>query len=161
MPFNTFSGLARDVFTTEFDSNTGVTTFSQISGWFAANVGNLNNLLNTSFSGVDPEIDEEARAIFQSLYMAGYYERQARRAAAGIISSQNGENILSVSDGDNKIQFANRSEVAKTFRGLATDAASAAEKAADKYCMYGARPQSINGLDTEVTGYTYAGYYSL
>ena len=98
MPFNTFSGLARDVFTTEFDSNTGITTFSQISGWFAANIGNLNNLLNTSFSGVDPEIDEEARAIFQSMYFAGYYERQARNAARGIICSANGENILSVSE---------------------------------------------------------------
>lgn len=161
MPFNTFSGLARDVFTTEFDSNTGVTTFSQISGWFAANVGNLNNLLNTSFSGVDPEVDEEAKSVYQLLYMSAYYERQARNAARGVISSQNGENILSVSDGDNKIQFANRSEVAKTFRGLASDAASAAEKAADKYTMFASRPQSINGLDTEVTGYTYAGYYSL
>jgi hypothetical protein len=161
MPYNTFSGLARDVFTTEFDSDTTITTFSQISGWFAASVGSLNNLINTSFSGADPEIDEEARAIFQSMYLAGYYERQARNAARGVISSANGENILSVSDGDNKIQFANRSEIAKTFRGMATDAANAAERAADKYCMYGARPQSINGLDMQVTGYAYASYYSL
>lgn len=161
MPFNTFSGLARDVFTTEFDSNTGVTTFSQISGWFAANVGNLNNLLNTSFSGVDPEIDEEAKAIYGMLFLSWYYDKQARNAARGVLSSTQGENILSVSDGDNKIQFSNRNEIAKTFRGLSSDAMAAAEKAADKYCMYLSRPQSINGLDTEVTGYTYAGYYSL
>lgn len=161
MPYNTFSGLARDTFANEFESNTGITTFSQISGWYAANVGALNNLLNTSFSGADPEIDEEAKAVFGSLYLASYYERQARNAARGVISSANGENILSVSDGDNKIQFANRSEIAKTFRGMATDASNAAERAADKYCMYGARPQSVNGIDMEITGYSLGSYYSL
>jgi len=161
MPYNTFSGLARDVFTTEFDSNTGVTTFSQISGWFAANVGSLNNLLNTSVSGVVPEIDVDASAIFQSMYLGAYYDRQARNAARGVISSANGENILSVSDGDNKIQFSNRNEIAKTFRGLSADTTAAIEKAADKYCMYGARPQSIGGLDTEITGYHLGSYYSL
>lgn len=161
MPYNTFSGLARDTFANEFESNTGITTFSQISGWYAANVGTLNNLLNTSFSGVDPEINEEAKAIFNSLFLSSYYERQARNAARGVLISTQGENILSVSDGDNKIQFANRSEIAKTFRGMATDAMSAAEKAADKYCMFASRPQSINGLDMELTGYSLGSYYSL
>ena len=161
MPYNTFSGLARDTFANEFESNTGITTFSQISGWYAANVGSLNNLLNTSFSGVDPEVDEEAKAIFSSLFLASYYERQARNAARGVLFSVNGENILSVSDGDNKIQFANRGEISKTFRGMANDANAAAEKAADKYCLFMSSPVSINGLDTEITGYAYGGYYSL
>jgi len=161
MPYNTFSGLARDVFTTEFDSNTGVTTFSQISGWFSANVGTLNNLLNTSFSGVDPEIDEEARAVYGMLFLSSYYDKQARNAARGVLNSTQGENILSVSDGDNKIQFSNRNEIAKTFRGLAADAMMSAEKAADKYCMYLSGPKSIGGLDMEVTGYALGSYYSL
>jgi hypothetical protein len=158
---NTFSGLARDTFANEFESNTGITTFSQISGWYAANVGNLNNLLHTSFSGVDPEIDTEASAIFQSMYLGAYYDRQARNAARGVISSANGENILSVSDGDNKIQFSNRNEIAKTFRGLSADTTAAIEKAADKYCLFLSAPQSINGLDTTITGYALGSYYSL
>lgn len=161
MPYNTFSGLARDTFANEFESNTGITTFSQISGWYSANVGSLNNLLNTSFSGVDPEIDVEAGAIFGMMYLSSYYDRQARRAALGVISSANGENILSVSDGDNKIQFSNRNEIAKTFRGLSTDTTAAIDKAVGKYTMFMSSPVSINGLDTEITGYAYGGYYSL
>lgn len=161
MPYNTFSGLARDTFANEFESNTGITTFSQISGWYSANVGSLNNLLNTSFSGVDPEVDEEAKAIFGMMYLSSYYDRQARRAALGVISSANGENILSVSDGDNKIQFSNRNEIAKTFRGLSADTTAALEKAADKYCLFLSRPQSIGGLDTTITGYALGSYYSL
>jgi hypothetical protein len=158
---NTFSGLARDTFANEFESNTGITTFSQISGWYAANVGNLNNLLNTSFSGADPDIDEEAKGIFGMMYLSSYYDRQARNAARGVLSSTQGENILSVSDGDNKIQFSNRNEIAKTFRGLSADTTAALEKAADKYCMFASRPQSVNGLDMEITGYALGSYYSL
>lgn len=150
---NTFSGLARDVFTNEFECNTGVITFSQISGWFAANVGSLNNLLNTSFSGVDPDINNEAAAIFQDMYMAKYYSRLALNASRGIISSANGENILSVSDGDNKITFANRNEVAKQFRGLANDLAKDIEKAAHQYCMFMSQPLSVDGIDTTISGY--------
>lgn len=152
---NTFSGLARDVFTTEFESNTGVASFSQISGWFAANVGNLNNALNTSFSGVDPEIDSEAGAIFKNMYLARYYDRMARNAARGVIVSTQGENILSVSDGDNRISFANRNEVAKSFRGLKQDIEAQIEKAVHQYCMFMSAPQSVDGIDTAVSGYTY------
>ena len=153
---NTFSGLARDVFTNEFSSNTGITTFSQISGWFAANVGSLNNLLNTSFSGVDPEIDEEAKNLFKKQYLGSYYTRQMRSALMGIVSSSSdGSNILSVSDGDNKISFVNKNEVAKTFRGLANDIASEIEKEAHQYNMFCSSPLSVNGIDTAVTGYSY------
>ena len=95
---NTFSGLAFDVFSTEFESNTGITSFSQISGWFAANVGNLNNLLNTSFSGVDPEIDTEASSIFKSMYMASYYDKATRNALRGISTAGGGGGILSVAE---------------------------------------------------------------
>jgi hypothetical protein len=158
---NTFSGLARDVFTNEFESNTGVNTFSQISGWFAANVGNLNNLLNTSFNGPDPDIDNEAGAIFKNMYMARYYGRLALNASRGIINSANGENILSVSDGDNKITFANRNEVAKTFRGLKTDLELEIDKAAGQYCMFLSQPMTINGIDTMVSGYTYGGFQTV
>jgi hypothetical protein len=161
MPYNTFSGLAREVFTVEFNSNTGVASLSQISGWFAANLGGLNNLLNTSFSGVDPEIDEEARNIFKGQYLHSYYNKQMRAALMGVVSSSSdGSNILSVSDGDNRISFVNKNEVAKTYRGLANDLAAQIEKDAHRYTMFMSGPKSVNGLDTEVTGYSAGGYNS-
>ena|SRR6478736_9650829 len=152
--FNTYSGLARDIFTNEFESNTGIATFSQISGWFSANIGELNNKLNTSFSGVDHDIDTEAGAIFKSMYMLKYYTRAANNALRGIISSSSdGSNILSVSDGDNKITFANKNEVAKTYRGFANDLSAELERGASQYCMFLSAPKSVNGLDTTITGY--------
>ena len=153
---NTFSGIARDIFTNEFECNTGVVTFSQISGWLSANLGALNNLINTSFSGADPEIDTEAQDIFQNLYLAAYYNRQAQNSLRGIVSaSSDGSNILSVSDGDNRITFVNKNEVAKVYKGMSRDFADAAQQSANRYCMYLSAPVSVNGIDTTVTGYGY------
>lgn len=79
----------------------------------------------------------------------------------GIVSpSSDGSNILSVSDGDNKISFVNKNEVAKTYRGLANDLAAQIEKDAHRYTMFLSTPKSVNGLDTEITGYSAGGYNS-
>jgi len=144
---NTFSGLATEIFETEFLSNTGIASFSQISGWLSVNLGGLNNLLNTSFSGADPIIDQEAAAIFKNQYMASYYGRQASNAAVGVLTSSAGENILSVSDGDNKISFVNRNEVAKNFRSIKKDIEEQIDKAAAKYCLFLSGPQSVDSFD--------------
>ena len=48
---NDFKTLADSVFVNEFDSDTSMATQTQVSGWFENNVGELNTLLFTSFSG--------------------------------------------------------------------------------------------------------------
>ena len=48
---NEFKVLANSVFVNEFDSDTDMATLSQISGWFENNIGELNTLIFTSFSG--------------------------------------------------------------------------------------------------------------
>ena len=63
-----YSDLAHEIFSVEFGSDAGVTTFSQISGWFSTNIGLLNNLLYTNFSDSDPALGEEEKAIFKELY---------------------------------------------------------------------------------------------
>jgi len=157
--YNTFSGLAQNVLTNDFENNTGIATLSQISGWFSANLGGLNNLLNTSFSGVDPEIDEEASYIFSLQYLHSFYSRQTRNALRGIISSSSdGSNILSVSDGDNKISFVNKNEVAKSYRGMTNDLAAQIEKDAHRYCMFLSQPQAINEVGSDITGWVAGGY---
>lgn len=155
---NTFSGIANDIFTTEFASDTGVTTFSQISGWLSANVGALNNLLNTSFSGVDPEIDLEAQSIFQTMYLASFYDKQTRNALRGISTA--GGSVLSVAEADSRVTFVNKNEVAKVYKSIAADYKKDIKEAAHQYCMFLSNPRSIGGIDTEVTGYFYVGLQS-
>ncbi|MFM1781341.1 MAG: hypothetical protein RLZZ181_106 [Pseudomonadota bacterium] len=148
-----YSDLAHEIFTVEFGSDTSVTTFSQISGWFSTNLGLLNNLLYSNFTGADPNLGIEEKAIFKELYLSNFYTKQARNALRGILSSSNnGDNILSVSDGDNSITFVNRNEVSKVYRGLATDSQAKLKDLIASYNSYKAEPRQLGGIE--------AGYFS-
>lgn len=142
---NAYYTLAHRVFTTEFESNTGVTTLSQISGWFSANIGGLNAQLHTNFTGEASDMDESAGNIFSLMYLQKYYEKAASNALRGIIQS-NG--VLSIGDGDNKISFTNKNEVAKVFRGMANDIANEIKDLANKYNLYYASPRQVVGYDS-------------
>lgn len=142
---NAFYTLARDVFTTEFSSQTGLASLSQISGWFSANLGQLNSKIHTNFSGDANDMDSSAGAIFSLMYLQKYYERAASNALRGIIQS-NG--VLSIEDGDNKISFTNKNEVAKVFRGMANDTANEIKDLTYKYNLYHASPRQVVGYDS-------------
>lgn len=153
-----YSGLAHEIFSVEFGSDSSETTFSQISGWFSTNLGMLNTLLYTNFTGQNPDLGIEEKAIFKELYLSNFYTRQARNALRGILaSSNNGDNILSVSDGDNSITFVNRNEVSKVYRGLATDSQAKLKELVFSYNSYKAEPRQLGGIEA---GYqSGSGYY--
>lgn len=157
---NIYSAIASQIFTTEFASNTGITTHSQISGWLSANVGGLNALLHTNFSGEDPSIDNAAANILARQYMVNYYQRAARNALRGVLnSSTNGDNILSVSDGDNRISFVNKREVALTFNTLAKDVKEELDQMVYSYQLYAASPVQVGDYDSSISGsYPYYDY---
>jgi hypothetical protein len=161
---NTYSGLAHEIFSVEFGSDSSLTTFSQISGWFSTNLGMLNNLLYTSFGGEDPDLGIEERSIFKELYLSNFYTKQARNALRGILaSSNNGDNILSVSDGDNSITFVNRNEVSKVYRGLAQDCQARLKDLVYSYSSYKAEPRQLGGIEagySSGSGDYYAAPYS-
>lgn len=157
---NIYSAIASQIFTTEFASNTGITTHSQISGWLSANVGGLNALLHTNFSGEDPSIDNAAANILARQYMVNYYQRAARNALRGVLnSSTNGDNILSVSDGDNRISFVNKKEVAREFTALSKDIAEEIKTMTYNYQLYASTPLQVGGYDFYTSGsYPYYDY---
>lgn len=159
-----YSDLAHEIFSVEFASDTGVTTYSQISGWFSTNLGMLNNLLYTNFSGENPDLGIEEKSIFKELYLSNFYTKQARNALRGILaSSNNGDNILSVSDGDNSITFVNRNEVSKVYRGLATDSQARLKDLIQSYNSYKAQPRQLGGIEAGYfsgSGYYYAFPYA-
>lgn len=143
--------LASGIFSTEFDSETGTISYSSISGWLEENLGTLNNLINTSYVGQSPGLNLEEQSIYKQLYMYNYYAKQARNAVRGIVSSNSsGDNILSVSDGDNKIVFVNRNEVGKMYRGMASDAKASLDQLVAKYNIYAAKPTQVGGFESTI-----------
>jgi hypothetical protein len=156
---NVFGLIASGIYTYEFDSDTSVNNITGISGWLESNLGTLNNMLYSSFSGVvdanTTDLPIEAQSIHKELYMYNYYSKQARNALRGIINSNNssdGSNILSVKDADSMVTFVNKNEVSKVYRGLATDSKANIDKLVAQYNIYGAEPRQLGGIESSYSG---------
>lgn len=141
------SDLAEVIFDTEFDSDAGITNTAAITAWLEENLGLLNTLINTSFHSVDPGLGLEERAIYKLIYLYNYYSKQARNVLRGIVSTTGGGNILSVADGDNKIQFVNKNEVGKTYRDLSRETKSQLDQLVTKYNIYSSKPLQVGGIE--------------
>ncbi len=75
---NIYSDIATGIFDNEFGGDTGIATVTQISGWLSNNLGGLNVLINTAFSGEIPDgFDDSAANIFSKQYLKSYYDRAA------------------------------------------------------------------------------------
>lgn len=140
--------LAQSIFDVEFDANTNAVTYNQVFNWLKENLGLLNTLINTSFTGEDPNMGIEAEAIYKELYLYNFYNKQARNVLRGITATTNaGDNILQVSDGDNSISFVNRNEVSKVYRDLAKDSKSRMDALVAKYNIYASKPLQVGGYE--------------
>ena len=141
--------LASGIYSSEFDSDSSAANYSQISGWLSENLGLLNTLINTNFSGQNPSLGLEEQAIYKEIYLYNYYNKQARSILRGITATSNaGDNILSVSDGDNSISFVNRNEVGKVYRDLAKESKQKLDVLVTKYTIYESQPLQIGGYES-------------
>lgn len=144
--------LAQNIFETEFDSDTTAVSYNYIFSWMKENLGLLNTLINTSFVGEDPNMGIEAEAIYKELFLYNYYNKQARNVLRGITATTNaGDNILQVSDGDNSISFVNRNEVSKVYRDMAKDSKSKMDNLVAKYNIYASKPLQVGGYEAGAT----------
>ena len=140
--------LANSIYVNEFDS-TGVTV-EAISGWLENNIGQLNNVLYTSFSGDNGDVDGlnlEEQNIYKQMYLYHYYTKQTRNTIRGIANDTNG-NIISVRDGDNAITFVNKNEVSKVYKSLAQDAYDVLQSSIASYNIYNASPKQVGGIES-------------
>ena len=140
--------LDNSIYVNEFDS-TGVTV-EAISGWLENNIGQLNNVLYTSFSGENGNVSGlnlEEQNIYKQMYLYHYYTKQTRNTIRGIANDTNG-NIISVRDGDNAITFVNKNEVSKVYRSLAQDAYDGLQSSIASYNIYNASPKQVGGIES-------------
>jgi len=156
------STIATGIYKDEFDSETGYATISSISGWLANNVGLLNTILYTAYSGgsaanVGGTVDTsdtvlepsgqfryEEADIYKQVYLTNYYTKRARTVLKGIDSSVD---FISLREGDSMVTRTNKNEVAKTYRGFAKDAQQRLDELVAKYNIYKAEPVQTAGTD--------------
>ena len=158
---NVLEDLASGIVVTEFDSDTGIATVANVSGWLYENLGQVNTYLYTDFSGANASgmygvMDTEAQNVLKELYLSNYYNKQARNALRGIVdSSVSGDNVLSLRDGESSVTFINRNEVSKVYKGMSSDCMEKVTRMAAQYNIYQAQPRQLGGIDASGIGLVY------
>lgn len=138
-------------------------SIAKISAWFLdnANVGKLNNLIGTQISGVAykdtygvvtgydlvPNPSNDQLAIYKMMFDFEYFKNQARFATSS--SLVEGEDWITLGEGDSRVQRINKNEIAKNYRALARDIKQDLDKAVKMYLKYNSIPDQIVGDDTE------------
>lgn len=138
-------------------------SIAKISAWFLdnANVGKLNNLIGTQISGVAykdqygvvtgydlvPNPSNDQLAIYKMMFDFEYFKNQARFATSS--SLVEGEDWVTLGEGDSRVQRVNKNEIAKNYRALARDIKQDLDKAVKMYLKYNLVPDQIVGDDTE------------
>lgn len=149
-------------------------SIAKISAWFLdnANVGKLNNLIGTQISGVAykdqygvvtgydliPNPNNDQLAIYKMMFDFEYFKNQARFATSS--SLVEGEDWVSLGEGDSRVQRINKNEIAKNYRALARDIKQDLDKAVKMYLKYNSVPDQIVGDDTEGVYYYYTQEYN-
>jgi hypothetical protein len=139
----------------------------KINAWVLdnANLGKLNNLIGTCFSGVaytndcgnvtgygiEPAIRNDQLAIYKMLFDYEYFKSESRNIAKS--SATFGSDWTRLQEGDSSITKINKNEISKNFRALSRDAKEDLDKAVKLYLKYNAIPDQIAGDDTEGVSY--------
>ena len=148
MSYNKIGTLASGIYYTEFDNLTGAAQISgeiqSVSGWLQQNIGMLNSLINTSFSGEDPNWLLEEPNIYSQIYLGHYYRKKSRDTLRGIDESAD---FITLREGDTVITRTNKNEIAKTYLSLAKESEEALKDLIYKYNAYNSSPIQVAGRD--------------
>lgn len=131
----------------ELGSPTDISPAS-INFWLRANVGALNNLINTEYALASneftPEITEEAKAILKKLYIVYYYGKQllSNLGAAGL------ETIVEVESDGARVKRVNKTEVSKAFQQAKNAEEESLRQLVVAFKLNRATPLAVHGDDT-------------
>lgn len=153
--------VASGIFFYEFDADTSDANISAISGWMEANLGELNNLIYTQFSGADAELTPEQANIYKHLYLGHFYKKKSRNAIKNVANGS-GNAILSVRDEDSSVTFVNSNEISKQFRQLSRDNFEELNKLVTAYNSYQAAPIQVGAKNmlNDILTLTGTGFYN-
>jgi hypothetical protein len=140
-----------------------------LANWFAgnANLGRLNNLIDTCFSGtyetgnygevlaydIEPDLGSQEMAIYKKIFEVDYYVKSARNVLHGAAGLVPGQDWVSLKEGDSSITRSNRNEVARTYKTLSKDATEELNKMVNSYLKFKSLPQQVVGDDSVEAGY--------
>ena len=163
--WNEMGNMATGIFTYDFNSDRDEGTVCYISGWLQNNVGELNVLINTCFSGARPGFGLEEEAIYRQIFLKNHYARSSRNALRGISSSSSSSSSSGTSelvmsdwtelrDGDSVIKRvattaspATKADTSRVYKSFADSANTELKDLVYKYNLYHSAPRQVAGKD--------------
>ena len=155
-PLSQIGNLAKEITSGYFfylDGSELTTQSSDTSGWLTVSMGQLNDLIYTSYSGVNPNLGLEEASIYTQLYLQSYYTRKATRVLRNI---GNDADWTLITEGDTTVVTTNKHEVSRSYRGLAKDAEDMTNSLVASYHQYLAQPTQVAGTDSGTGVLVYA-----
>lgn len=139
------------------------TEIGLIANWLEGHLGELNNLIFTSFSGYSPgDFNLEEQGIIRELYLSEYNRKAHRRVLRGIDGSDGSPDFQVIREGDSMIQKSNKNVTAKSYREAYLDSQERVKNLVYAYNLYGAKPSQVYGADAPDTAQNTGinGYYN-
>jgi hypothetical protein len=155
-PVSQIGNLAKEIASGYFSYLTGAALTTQISdtsGWLTVSMGQLNNLIYTSYSGASPNLGLEEASIYTQLYLQSYYTSRAKKVLRNI---GNDADWIRIAEGDTTIVKTNKNEVSKSYRGLAKASQDMTDNLVASYHQYLAQPVQVAGTDGSTGVLVYA-----
>ena len=156
MSWNEIGEIATGIYKYDFGGSSSSTNGFQISGWLETNIGELNSLIFSCYSGENPGLGLEEKSIFRQLYLKSYYEGESRKILQGVQTTStetegSGEIVTSdwteLREGDSYIKRvatlatpATKTQASKTFLQFSQDADVSLKDLVYKYNLYRANP---------------------
>ena len=149
--------LATQIYDQEIGFHTSgsarTTEIGLLANWLEGHLGELNNLIYTSFSGYNPEgFNLEEQSIMRELYLSEYNRKAHRRVLRGIDGSDGSPDFQVIREGDSMIQKSNKNVTAKSYREAYLDSQARVKELVYAYNLYGAKPSQVYGADAPSTG---------
>tara|TARA_Y100001938_G_C8091270_1_gene435227 strand:- start:2174 stop:2686 length:513 start_codon:yes stop_codon:yes gene_type:complete len=133
-----------------------------ITYWIRSNVGQMNNLIHTSFfinskdleivETVDSksvEIGEEEKAIIKKMYFIHFYDQKLRTHMIAMDT----DTVISVRDGDSGVTKINRNEMTRSMASIKAQEYNELQILVGSYKMTKATPIQVAGDDTQSYSY--------
>ena len=121
------------------------TSVVKILEYLKANIGQLNDLIATSYiiegNEASPELLLDEAAIFGNIYLMNYYQRQQKN----YLGASGYDNDWSeISEGDTRIKRTSRNEIAKNYILLSNDIRDYLYKISESYRRWKCVPASLH-----------------
>ena len=125
-------------------------SIAAISFWLRTNLGQLNNLIDTSYTlnadtqELETGLTIEQAVIFKKLYFVNYYDIKIRAT----LGSASNDSVVEVSSDGARVRKINKNELSKTWMSARNLEREELTRLVTSYKITGSSPRQVAGDDT-------------